>query len=136
MPKKNPHTGPTLEEFLAEEGMLHEINAQATKEVLALHVHKIMEEQGLTKVEMARRMKTSRPSVDRLLDPANNSVTLHTIHSAAEALGMLVRITLTPAPAVRAAKPLVFPGANQGQKNSTMKANRAVALSPRRAATR
>jgi antitoxin HicB len=36
---------------------------------------------------MARAMHTSRPALDRLLDPANPSVTLDTLQRAATAVG-------------------------------------------------
>jgi hypothetical protein len=41
-----------------------------------------MEQKGLAKVEMARRMRSSRAALDRLLDPANNGVTLSTLQNA------------------------------------------------------
>jgi hypothetical protein len=43
---------------------------------------------------MARRMGTSRSALERLLDPANPSVTLLTIERAAKALGKKVRVEL------------------------------------------
>jgi predicted DNA-binding protein (UPF0251 family) len=51
-----------------------------------------MEEQNLTKTEMAERMKTSRAALNRLLDPANKSVTLQTLESAALALEKRLRV--------------------------------------------
>jgi antitoxin HicB len=47
-----------------------------------------------TKAALARRMKTSRAQLDRLLDPENQSVTLKTLPRAAEILGMRVQIEL------------------------------------------
>jgi len=44
---------------------------------------------------MAHRMNTSRPAVDRLLDPANRSVTLSTLERAAAAVGKKLTIELT-----------------------------------------
>jgi DNA-binding Xre family transcriptional regulator len=38
-----------------------------------------MEEEDLTKTELAKRRKTSRAQLDRLLDPDNESVTLGTL---------------------------------------------------------
>jgi transcriptional regulator with XRE-family HTH domain len=52
----------------------------------------LIEEQGITKSEMARRMQTSRSAVDRLLDPENDSVTLQTPERAAHALGKRLRV--------------------------------------------
>jgi antitoxin HicB len=43
---------------------------------------------------MARRMQTSRTSLDRLLDPENELVTLHTMIRAAKVLGKNIKMTL------------------------------------------
>lgn len=53
-----------------------------------------MRRKRLTKSEMAQRMKTSRPAVDRLLDPRNHSVTLSTLERAAAAVGKRLKIEL------------------------------------------
>jgi transcriptional regulator with XRE-family HTH domain len=53
-----------------------------------------MEEQGLSKAEMARRMGTSRAHLDRLLDPRNDKVQLDTMQRAAAVLGRRVLIQL------------------------------------------
>ena len=53
-----------------------------------------MEKNKISKVEMARRMKTSRAALDRLLDPGNASVTLQTLSRAAHAVGRDLRIEL------------------------------------------
>jgi len=90
----NPHLGSTFEEFLAEEGMLEEANAQAVKRVLAWQIGEAMKAQGLTKVEMARRMGTSRAHLDRLLDPNNDRVQLDTVQRAAAAVGRRLRLEL------------------------------------------
>jgi DNA-binding Xre family transcriptional regulator len=47
-----------------------------------------MKQRNLSKTVLAKRMKTSRSSVDRLLDPDNPSVTLQTLERAASALDM------------------------------------------------
>ncbi|WP_223232278.1 MULTISPECIES: helix-turn-helix domain-containing protein [Marinomonas] len=39
-------------------------------------------------------MKTSRSGLDRLLDPNNTSVTLHTLDNAAKALGKKLKLEL------------------------------------------
>jgi len=53
-----------------------------------------MRQKGLTKVEMATRMRTSRTAVDRLLDPKNISVTLNTLEKAALVIGKKLSIRL------------------------------------------
>ena len=46
---------------------------------------------------MAKKMRTSRASLNRLLDEEDASLTLTTLVSAAAALGKKVRIELEPA---------------------------------------
>jgi transcriptional regulator with XRE-family HTH domain len=58
------------------------------KEVLAWQIEQEMERQGISEVEMARLMRSSRSALDRLLDPENESVTLNTLLRAAVALGL------------------------------------------------
>jgi transcriptional regulator GlxA family with amidase domain len=84
----------TFDEFLAEQGILEATEDHAVKELIAEQIAAAMESQGLTKVEMAARMKTSRRQLDRLFDPAIPSVTLDTLRCAANALGRSLRIEL------------------------------------------
>ncbi|MXZ76010.1 MAG: helix-turn-helix domain-containing protein [Gemmatimonadetes bacterium] len=88
------HVGSDFDEFLKEEGLLEEVERVAIKRVVAYQVGQYMLNQGLTKTEMARRMHTSRASLDRLLDPDNSSVTLQTLDRAARALGRRLHIAL------------------------------------------
>jgi antitoxin HicB len=83
MRKRNTHVGSSLDEFLKEEGILAETRAIALKDATAGQVQKTMEKEKTTQVEMARRMRTSRAALDRLLAPGNASVTLQTLTSAA-----------------------------------------------------
>ena len=71
-----------------------EARATALKEALAWQVQKAMKRAKINKVEMARRMNTSRAALDRLLDPGNASVTLQTLCRAARAIGRDLRIEL------------------------------------------
>lgn len=86
------HLGSDFDDFLEEEGLLAETEAAAIKRVIAFRIQQLMEQKGISKTDMAKRMKTSRASLDRLLDPANESVTLHTLESAALALGKRLSI--------------------------------------------
>ncbi len=88
------HTGSTLDGFLDEEGILAEPEAVAIKRVLAFQLAEIMQQQKLTKTQLARRMKTSRSALERLLDPENASVTLLTLERAARALGRRIKVEL------------------------------------------
>jgi antitoxin HicB len=88
------YIGSDFDDFLAEEGTLQEVEQIAIKRVLALQLSQLMVAQNLTKTEMAKRMKTSRTSLDRLLDPENESVTLQTMERAAKVLGKQLRLSL------------------------------------------
>jgi antitoxin HicB len=94
MTKRNKHVGSSLDDFLREEGVLEETRAIALKDAVAWQVQKAMEKEKITKVEMARRMHTSRAALDRLLAPGNASVTLQTLTRAARAIGRDLRIEL------------------------------------------
>ena len=88
------HLGSSFEDFLREEGTLEETTHRAIKRVLARQLRQLMDEQGLSKSEMARRMRTSRPALERLLDPDNEAVTLNTLQKAAKAVGRELRLEL------------------------------------------
>ena len=92
--KKNPHRGSKFEDYLAEEGLLEEVTATAMKRVLAWQITQAMKKQRVTKSAMAKRMRTSRAALDRLLDESNTSVTLQTMGRAAAVLGKELSITL------------------------------------------
>lgn len=86
--------GSYFDDFLAEEGLLAEVEAVAVKRVIAYQIEQLMREQKLTKSAMAERMNTSRAALDRLLNPNNASVTLQTLERAASVLGKRVQINL------------------------------------------
>ncbi|MDT8376895.1 MAG: helix-turn-helix transcriptional regulator [Mariprofundaceae bacterium] len=90
----NKHIGSSFDDFLADEGILAESEAIAIKRVIAFQLREKMSERHLSKSAMAHEMNTSRSSLNRLLDPENASVTLHTLESAAQALGHRLRISL------------------------------------------
>jgi len=84
----------SFDEFLAGQGLLAEAEDAAVKEIIADQIKAAMDKKGLTKTAMAARMKTSRRQLDRLLDPANTSVTLATLRRAASAVGRNLRVEL------------------------------------------
>lgn len=94
MSKPSRHVGSSLDDFLRKEGILEETRAIAIKEAVAFQIQQAMETENITKVEMARRMKTSRAALDRFLAPGNASVTLQTLTRAARAIGRDLRIEL------------------------------------------
>ena len=92
MTKKN--VGASFDSWLREEGIYEEVAATAIKRVLARQVEAAMKERQVSKAEMARRMRTSRAALDRLLDPEYDAVTLSTLRKAALAVGRELRIEL------------------------------------------
>lgn len=95
MKRANKHIGSSFDDFLQEEGILEETQAAAVKKVLAFQIQKIMKEKNISKTKMTMRMHIkSRMQLDRLLDPANKSVTLLTLEKAANALGKHLEVQL------------------------------------------
>jgi antitoxin HicB len=94
MTKKKGRIGSSFDDFLKQEGLYEEVNARAIKRVIARQLDALMRDQGLSKTSLAKRMKTSRAQLDRLLDPDNESVTLGTLTRAAQAVGRQLRMEL------------------------------------------
>ena len=86
------HHGSSLESLLVEEGILEEVEVEATKKAIAAQIAEAMKEKGLTKTAMAELMETTRSQLDRLLDPNSDSVTLATLKRAAKTLGKTLRV--------------------------------------------
>jgi antitoxin HicB len=91
---KKTNIGSTFDSFLREEGIYEEVSANAIKRVLARQIASAMSQKGITKAEMARKMNTSRASLDRLLDPDNGAITLSTLQKAASVVGRGIRLEL------------------------------------------
>jgi antitoxin HicB len=88
------HLGSDFDEFLRKEGLFEDAEAVAAKRAIAFQIAQEMKRVHMSKSELARRMRTSRPAVERLLDPTNPSVTLSTLERAASAVGKRLRIEL------------------------------------------
>jgi antitoxin HicB len=86
--------GSSFESFLAEEGLLDAVDEAAVKQVIAWQVARAMQEQAISKTAMAEAMQTSRSQLDRLLDPTNTGVALHTLFRAAAVLGKRLKVEL------------------------------------------
>lgn len=91
---KKKHIGSDFDDFLRDEQLLEVAQATAAKRVIAFQIAEEMERRKLSKSEMASRMKTSRPALERLLDPDNPSVTLSTLERAASAVGKRLKVEL------------------------------------------
>jgi antitoxin HicB len=92
--KKKGRIGSSFDDFLKDEKIYTEVTARAIKRVIARQLGALMQEEGLTKSALAKRMQTSRAQLDRLLDPDNESVTLATLTRAAKAVGRHLRMEL------------------------------------------
>lgn len=92
--KKNKHLGSNFDLFLKEEGIYTQAEAVAAKRIVSFQIEKEMHKKRISKMALAHKMKTSRSSLDRLLNPRNSSVTLQTLERAASALGKRLEIKL------------------------------------------
>ena len=90
--RKN-HMGSSIDDFLKEEGIFEEAQAQAIKEVVAWQLDEAMRKRKISKNRMAKLLKTSRTQVDRLLSPKND-ITLSSLQRAAAIVGRRVTIEL------------------------------------------
>ena len=96
--KRNPHISEeTFDAFLAEQRLLEDSETHAIKELIAEQLADAMKKQGISKTQMASRMKTSRRQLDRLFDTSIPSVTLETLRRAAAAVGRTLSIELVEA---------------------------------------
>jgi antitoxin HicB len=94
--KQHKHIGSSFDDFLQEDGILHEVNALAIKTIIARHLQEYMQEEGITQTDMAKRLGTSRAGLSRILDENNSSMTLLTLNKAAAVLGKKIEIQLLP----------------------------------------
>jgi predicted XRE-type DNA-binding protein len=86
--------GDLFSDFLKEQGTYEATTELAVKRVIAFQLVSAMEEKGITKVEMARQLETSRSQLDRLLDPENDKVTLAVLSRAAKVVGRKITLEL------------------------------------------
>ena len=90
--RKN-HMGSSIDDFLKEEGIFEEAQAQAVKEVVAWQLDEAMKKRKISKNKMAKLLRTSRTQIDRLLSPKND-ITLSSLQRAAAMVGRRVMIEL------------------------------------------
>jgi DNA-binding Xre family transcriptional regulator len=91
---KHKNIGSDFDDFLAEEGILAEVESAAIKEVISRQILQLMTDQKISKMAMSKKMGTSRSALDRLLDPKNTSVSLKTLDRAAASLGKRLNIQI------------------------------------------
>ena len=92
--RKKGRIGSSFDDFLKDEGVYNEVETVAVKRVIAWQLEEAMKARRMSKLQMARRMKTSRSRLDRLLDPSHSGVTLETLARAAQVLGRHIRVEL------------------------------------------
>lgn len=90
---KNKHRGSSFDDFLKEEGLFEECNAEAVKRVIAFQLERELKKQKLTKTQLAKRMHTSRAAVNRIFDP-KKTCSLKSLVTASSALGKQLRVSL------------------------------------------
>ena len=69
-----------------------EIQTKAIKQVIVRQLQEELKKKSITKMAFSQQMKTSRASLDRLLDIHSNSTTLASLQKAATALGKELKI--------------------------------------------
>jgi len=67
------HMGSSVDDFLKEEGIFEEAQAQAVKEVVAWQLAEAMKKKNISKNKMATLLKTSRTQVDQLLSAKDDN---------------------------------------------------------------
>ena len=85
--------GQDFSEFMKEQGLYEEAQELASKKIIAAQLKAEMENQSLSKSEVAKRMNTTRSAVDNALDPTFNT-SLSTIEKFANVLGKSVLVRL------------------------------------------
>lgn len=91
--KRKGHLGSSIDDFMKEEGIFEEAQAEAIKEVVAWQLDQAMKKKRISKNRMATLLKTSRTQVDRLLNPKSD-ITLSSLQRAAAMVGRRVMIEL------------------------------------------
>jgi antitoxin HicB len=94
MRDRNPHYGSTLNSFLEKEGILEHTQAVALKRIIAYRIQDLLKQQNLTQADLARKIRTSKAAISRLLNPSNTSVTLHTLLKVAHVLGKQIFLSI------------------------------------------
>ncbi len=86
--------GQFFDDYLKEQGIYETTTEQAVKRVLAFQLAEAMKQQGISRMEMARRLRTSRSQLDCLLDPGQDGVSVGVLARAAKAVGRELRLEL------------------------------------------
>jgi predicted XRE-type DNA-binding protein len=91
---ENLSIGSSFDDFLNDEGIAEDVETGSIKKLIAYQMQEMIENNNLSKTELAQRLNTSRAAVNRLLDPYNESVTLFTLKKSAKILGKKLKLEL------------------------------------------
>lgn len=91
--KKHKSIGSDFEAWLEAEGILEEVEIAATKKAFVMQLQAEMKKKKIGKSRLARLMKTSRTSIERLLDPCQPS-NLSTLIEAALVMGKRLSLSM------------------------------------------
>ena len=83
---KHKNIGASFDSFLDDEGIRDQVEDIAIKRVIAFQIQDEMEKKHLTKTELAKKMHTSRSSLNRMLDPEDETITFKTLKKAENVL--------------------------------------------------
>jgi antitoxin HicB len=83
-----------LQAIIADKKIEEDVSIEACKRIVSARLRQAMEQQNISKAELSRKMKTSRPQLERILDDSSENISLLTIVKAANALGKSVHIDL------------------------------------------
>ncbi len=68
----------------------------ALRRLVSLQLQQILEKEHVSNTELASRMKTSRASLDRMLDPSSPSLTVASLGKKGAAIGRKEELRLVP----------------------------------------
>ncbi len=91
--KKHKSIGSDFEDWLEEEGILEEVEIAATKKAFVIQLQAEMKKKKIGKSRLAKMMKTSRTTIERLLDPCQ-PCNLSTLIEAAMAMGKRLNLSI------------------------------------------
>ena len=88
------HIGSNFDDFLAQENLLAECEANALQRVVTWQIAQEMKRCRISRNTLAGRMKTPRTAIDRLFADNDSAVTLQLLERAALALGRKLKVEL------------------------------------------
>jgi predicted XRE-type DNA-binding protein len=93
--KRAVQPGSTVDSLWKELGILEDVQELAIRKLLAAELNKEMKRRKWSQAALARKLKTSRPQLDRLLNPTSKGgITIGTLTRAARVVGKRVEVRL------------------------------------------